>query len=70
MATCKVPKCSKEAAHRGLCKTHYTTAARLVRENATTWLVLENRGKVLGRDPKKNPIGRPLEAATKWLLSK
>lgn len=34
---CLTPYCTGEAAHRGLCKSCYNVAGRLVRNKETTW---------------------------------
>lgn len=56
---CKRPGCKNEAAARGLCRSDFTAAWRLVSDAVTTWEELERRGKV---DPK-----RP--SARQWLLA-
>jgi len=56
---CKRPGCKREAVARGLCRSDYAEAHRLVRLQVTDWDDLERRGKV---DPK-----RPTAKA--WLLA-
>ena len=44
---CLNPKCYGSAYSRGLCRSCYTTAARLVRKQLTTWEQLIKHGKAL-----------------------
>jgi hypothetical protein len=44
---CIFPGCNRAVTARGLCKTHYSCAAQLVRDNKTSWAELENSGKSL-----------------------
>jgi len=44
---CLFPECPRDKKHRGLCKTHYIEAQRLVKAGKTTWSILikTNRAK-------------------------
>ena len=42
---CLVPKCIWYSAARGLCKSHYNIALKLVRARKTSWKALELLGK-------------------------
>jgi hypothetical protein len=60
-------ECLNEACHnppnaRGLCRSCYNTASRLVREKKTTWAKLEKAGKALPLSQKKAGV------TTAWLL--
>lgn len=56
---CKRPGCKREAVAKGLCRSDYAAAHRLVADGITTWEELERKGKT---DPK-----RP--SAKSWFLA-
>ena len=51
-AKCLFPDCKSKTriASRGLCQSHYSTVAHLVKTGKLTWEKLESEGKIL---PKK-----------------
>jgi hypothetical protein len=56
---CIFPGCDRGVTARGLCKTHYSCATQLVRNNKTTWAELEKSGKSLPtfrRGPHKGHV--------------
>ena len=57
---CAVPECVRSPISRGLCKQHYATAAKLVKEGRVTWSALEINGKcrplVSGRGAAKSAV--------------
>jgi len=57
---CINPTCDRGQSSRGLCRSCYNTAARLVREGKTTWAALEKAKRSL---PPTNGA-----AAAAWLL--
>ena len=61
---CLFPPCLNGTLARGLCNTHYRTAARLVKEGLTTWEIMEKAGKSV---PTRYAGGRGQGAAAKWL---
>lgn len=60
---CLNPTCGRIANARGLCNSCYGTAARLIRENKTTWAILESQGKA---HPAYN--NRRYRGTIDWLL--
>ena len=49
---CLFPDCSREVKTRSLCSKHYETAARLVRQQQTTWEKLQAAGKCTRATPR------------------
>jgi hypothetical protein len=61
---CLNPNCQRDAHTRGLCKSCYHTACRLVKDKRTTWETLIETGKA--RPPSDRNRGRIVE----WLLGR
>lgn len=59
--SCLRPKCKAPAHTRGLCKSDYAMALRLVNTRKTTWAKLEKKGKATS--PKRT------FGATEWLIA-
>jgi len=55
---CLYPGCRCWPSARGLCMSHYNSAAHLVRSRRTTWEEMEERKAVL---PRKGKGGRRIE---------
>lgn len=45
---CIAPNCVREVYSRGLCISHYNMASRLISQEKTTWVQLEENKKCLG----------------------
>jgi hypothetical protein len=60
---CLVPACVRATEIRGLCRTCYTTARRLVLTGRATWEDLERYGKILPAPPHT-----VFQGTTEWLL--
>ncbi len=58
---CVYPNCDKKISARGLCRSHYMYALRLVLHGKTTWDLLEANGKCL-------PAKRKNNRTYKWFL--
>lgn len=66
--TCRVPNCAAAGTYsRGLCRSCYFSAARLVKLKTTTWKKMELNGSVGGvvksQPPQVHTLGR-----TEWFL--
>lgn len=60
---CLFPSCTKQSVTRGLCKTHYMYALRLVKSGKTTWEELEQSNRC--KPPKRINHNT---SAYKWFL--
>lgn len=72
MKVCLFIRCSRKILSRGLCRLHYCTANRLVREGRVTWRALERREKAVRRDPsgRGSAEWEPSEnSVVAWFLS-
>jgi len=58
---CLFPGCDHEVLSRGLCRTHYQNAHRLIKEGRTTWDILVANGKAL-------PKGKTKKGVTQFFL--
>ena len=61
---CLYPSCTKSTNARGLCRTHYGAARRLVAESRITWDGLVTAGKCLDKMPHRELAG----SATNWFM--
>lgn len=64
---CLYPLCATARHIRGLCRSHYTYASRLIKDKETTWDVLIENGKAM---PASGPSGRGHGKVKKWFLEK
>lgn len=62
---CLFPKCAKPVVRRGLCDTHYSTAAQMIHRKKTTWEKLIREGKATAELGKR---GRPAKV-TNWFAN-
>ena len=63
---CLYPLCTKPRHSRGLCCSHYTTTARLVRSGKVTWQELEKQGRASMPQPQGRKSART--PFLNWLL--
>lgn len=61
--TCLYPPCNDVVHCRGLCRTHYQQAARLVKANKVTWETLIEQGKAISTRHRTDP-----SELINWLL--
>lgn len=59
---CLFPDCENTTVRRGLCHTHYNTAAKMINRKKTSWEILIRQGKATDRLRTR---GRPSKV-TNW----